>query len=696
MNTTRSPIVVAIALPLVLAWTGQSQTACSAAAFGPTSQDPITISGAWTIGGNCTLNFGFRHVIFDPGAALTVTNVTILAGQITIAAGASIASSTGAPGSLTLATTPSPTANGSVQIAGTLDFISTPTGGSITINSGASVSIGGPAGRLAVSGIAAGDLGGAIDIIAIGNITLDGGSPSLDAHGFDAEGGTVSLQSVAGSIVVVKSIDASGLWEGGQVVLSASTTLTTWGEINASASTVLAQPPTPGHAGTITASAGSFIDAHGDFHAAIGGWLAFGFGGSVVLVSGGGIDVYGTVDVQGGVDYDSSTTDGGSFVASSVTNYRQLAGGVIASSRHLQGSGGVISIQSGGSVEMHGYHEAGYSYAPESPGGFGSIEVHGHGDVTVTGPLMNQGHGYGWPVFPNAVAISSDAGNITMSGSIAIQSTGGGVVDIAAGRNVLLGGTMVGSTVLSSGSSWQVSLSAVQDLTLNGILMFNQMAGTLLNLSACRVMLSSSSTVFLDSWNAPSALVISAGDLLSLHGVVTAVAGGSPGTDGSVQLRTRLGAPHAPILTGSTINPAPTIIHDSSLPPCLANGLASLTGGSPLTPGDTFVVNLESVPSKPVLVFASLSIQHLSLGALGWTQVNPFPSNGAVLADPGVLGPAIAGSSTDSSGHWATAISTVGIPGLAGLTVYVEAYVIDPAAANGAFHQPPYVAIQFL
>ena len=33
---------------------------------------------------------------------------------------------------------------------------------------------------------------------------------------------------------------------------------------------------------------------------------------------------------------------------------------------------------------------------------------------------------------------------------------------------------------------------------------------------------------------------------------------------------------------------------------------------------------------------------------------------------------------------------------LIGLTIYIEAFVIDSGALNGVFHQPPYLAIQFV
>src|SRR5262245_36383954 len=149
-------------------------------------------------------------------------------------AGSIIASPAASAGSLTIATTAAPGgADGSVQIAGGIDFISIPTGGTVTINAGGYVAITGSLGHIAVIGGAVGSSGGVINILALGAVTLNGQTPCLDVHGDAAAGGTVSVQSATSTVGIATSITANGLWQGGQVTLAAATYLTTSAEIDA-------------------------------------------------------------------------------------------------------------------------------------------------------------------------------------------------------------------------------------------------------------------------------------------------------------------------------------------------------------------------------------------------------------------------------------------------------------------------------
>jgi hypothetical protein len=147
-------------------------------------------------------------------------------------------------------------------------------------------------------------------------------------------------------------------------------------------------------------------------------------------------------------------------------------------------------------------------------------------------------------------------------------------------------------------------------------------------------------------------------------------------------------------VTGSgTATPAPVLTVNPALLPCLALFNATLSATSPVAPGQHVTVAVDSVPNKPLFVVANAGVAHVPLGPWGWTQVDPF--TGLVLGDAlGLLGSAIP-AMTNANGHWEISAFAPIAPPLTGVTAIVDAYVLDPAAANGAFHQPPFATIVF-
>ncbi len=171
---------------------------------------------------------------------------------------------------------------------------------------------------------------------------------------------------------------------------------------------------------------------------------------------------------------------------------------------------------------------------------------------------------------------------------------------------------------------------------------------------------------------------IIAGDLLLLAGEVRADAG-------TVTLTTRLDSPHSPILTGSIV-PAPTIVHDGTLSPCLSTDSTSLTGSATVGIGDTFSLSLTSTPNRNIIVLLDFAPAYLTLGALGYQQLSA--GTAYLAADFGFFGSAIPGSNTNGQGAWNWTSPTIVWPGWIGRTIYAEAFVVDPAARNGLSTRP--------
>jgi hypothetical protein len=93
-----------------------------------------------------------------------------------------------------------------------------------------------------------------------------------------------------------------------------------------------------------------------------------------------------------------------------------------------------------------------------------------------------------------------------------------------------------------------------------------------------------------------------------------------------------------------------------------------------------------------------------TLGPYGYTQVAflPPPTTFPPRADFfGLAGhpanfPGGSGNTTGANGQWSYFFAPVIAPGLIGLTIHVDAYVIDTGAENGLFHQPRRVSYTFI
>ena len=135
------------------------------------------------------------------------------------------------------------------------------------------------------------------------------------------------------------------------------------------------------------------------------------------------------------------------------------------------------------------------------------------------------------------------------------------------------------------------------------------------------------------------------------------------------------------------------VVNDPTLEPCLADLTASLTGTASLAPGDDLEIDLQGGPGLPVLILAAVDRFALGLGALGYTQVDLF--HAVRLADSGLLGVPLPNSNIDALGHWHLSQPTPQEVALVGWGFWVEAFILDPQALNGSFHQPRALRIDF-
>ena len=103
--------------------------------------------------------------------------------------------------------------------------------------------------------------------------------------------------------------------------------------------------------------------------------------------------------------------------------------------------------------------------------------------------------------------------------------------------------------------------------------------------------------------------------------------------DGAVRRHSTSDAPRGPVRPGRRRrrHPSPTIIHDDTVPPCLAATTTTFTATPTLDPGDVATFSLVSVPNRSVALLVDVTTTYLPLGFFGWTQTNIFDA--LVLAD---------------------------------------------------------------
>lgn len=474
-----------------------------------------------------------------------------------------------------------------------------------------------------------------------GMINLTGVAPAMPAG---------SLQLTAGGPASVAFIDTSGAPVVGSITITAP---------SISIGTIVAGGTSPVVPSTITLTSTGPVTV-GNIQAQ----TLFGYNGCQIAVS------------------------ASSYVQTGDIDARPQAGGWPAS----------VAINATGSVSIQGWIRTGI----DSFGG--SISVVAQGNVSWTG-----GGAFASGDIAGSIVVQSLGFDVLFDGQLFARDTGsiyGGSITVQAAGNLDFTGTIDARNVISLGIPNamlpQVSLIAGRTLrvhtgsvvNIEGLCCGCQNAGGPILLDGCRIIVESGATVSTCAgWNnaggglgADVTLSVVARDVLTVDGTLNA---GLP--PGQVLVTSRLALPYG-IAGSGTIAPAPVVTVDPTLLPCLTQ--SSIVGvTSPAVAGQTIALSVTSHPFRPLLVAGDWSLAHLPLGPFGWTQLNLFTAY-RIGDDLGLLGPPIA-ASTDASGQWSWTTVTPVTPVLSNVDVHFDVYVLDPAALNGVFEQPPHATIHF-
>ncbi|RMH02777.1 MAG: hypothetical protein D6702_07705 [Planctomycetota bacterium] len=651
---------------------------CDAAAFGPPTADPITITGAWTVGPGCVLDFGDREVVL--AGTLDISDATILAGDLHILSTGRIL---GGGGFLDLRLTGSTQHAGRLLVEGKIKLKDPAHGGTVLCTATGPVEVTGSGQILVDSTSSTGD-GGRIEI-ACASAWLEGAATTLGASGGgQAGGGTVLITAAAGDIHVGKKVDCSGgAFDGGVITLE-----TAVGDIDVSG-TLDVQAAADGWGGEIDLWAAGAVSISGSMVAdgGGGGGSGYGYGGDggyVDVSAGGAVSTSGDLLARGGPQ-----AYGGDLRLTGAAGVAVNGGRLLASSSSGDGAGGGIEIDGAdGPVSITGVVEA---KASASSGDGGDIIVAG-GQVQILSQLTATGS------FGGYVGLFA-SGDLFVAGDLRADSQGGdgvgGWVKATVGGALTLSGALVDANGAGAGGrGGLVRLVAAQDLLPDANTLIRSegngngggQAGELL-LEGCQVVVPTGCRIRARGTPGPAAPLIVAHDLLSFHG--TADGGSVP-----VLLATRLDAPWSPDLAGASFPSGSIVSHDRTLTPCLGIGFVTVSTNSPVhvLAGEVPEITVQGPAGLPLVVLAGWRQRFVPIGAYGFLQLDPARSQR--LADPGHFGPPVQGSTLDAAGSWhwtGTPPSSAWI----GLTAFVEALVEDPAARNGLFHQVPVGELAF-
>lgn len=726
----RHPVVILSALALVLAAPAGAQlpctgTPCSTAIFGSTTADPLFINSVVTVTSTCCVfDFAGRHVVLGPGCTINVPNAQFNCGQLTMQGGSLVRSRlNGNPfgGTIVWNVVAAGANDGSATVAGTIDVDDPNGAGGIRINATGYATINGT-GRLSAHGTTALAWGGTVDINAAGPVYVNGAGTTIDvSSGNDETGGDVTLVSSASWVETAKVINADGgAWDGGTVWIDAATYVAIGGRVEASGSGN--GQGDYGWGGWIDVYAGTDIVITNDISANGPSGTAYdggGDGGYIYLDAGGSITVIGTIRAEAGYD-----ATGGDIDAYAGTFFAQPAGILSTRGKDPGSQGGTVNVDAGTTATFAGTCDVS---VPASGYWAGDITVSADAGISVPGTMLADGNRGGTEF------LDSSAGPITCSGSLDVHGTGtggrAGVVGLRSFAATDLSGAVIdarGASTTGRGgcvgvdAGFHLLADATTDILASGN-PTNSASPGWIQLKGCRVTLPAGSRVLARGTIVPPApppasanwpcvtdrIRITAGDVLTIAGEVR-------GELGAVSLRTRIDAPWSPVLTGSTIVPAATIAHEPSLPPCLARLSTTFTAVTPVLQGGNIDIALNSVPNRPLfIVWDVVPGVPQSLGAFGYTQNTIFgtwPGGTTTLYPPLADGLLLSGwpasfcppciasgaaDATDGNGDWRFILGPVFAPGLIGLTIYLDAYVIDPGAQNGVFHQPKRVTYTF-
>ena len=458
----------------------------------PNNSGPCMITKVYVVGDTCVLDFGARAVTLGSGVLdFNSGSITLKAGSFTLAPFPNVqldgrgnenppATATG--GNLTIQTTGDVNVQRNGTTRGRIDVSGNDLGGTINIIAGGTVTL---AGRLNSDGLVSGG-GGTLMIRAGGDIIIPGGaiiSALGGANGFD--GGTMDF-GAGGTIDVGDLLDASGtdggvitLAAGGLAIVRQSPNGSSFSQIRAVGS------GTGALGGLITITAGTSAQILGNITAQGGG----GGGGD-----GGTIDIeadYGDLLVTVGTNPSGLNASGGGPPDGFGGEIDLCAHGALtiqngtldASGSGLQSGGGTISLQADLSLTSSGTLDVRGGFPGD--GTLGEIDIDIGSSITLNGPLFAGGRAQGssggrviaqaGEGGPGAFAINS---SIDVSGypqcAGAICGTGG-TTDLTGCNLTLASGATIDATAPIGGLN---GLHAREQLTIAGSIDATTTTGT--------------------------------------------------------------------------------------------------------------------------------------------------------------------------------------------------------------------------
>ncbi|HKA29714.1 MAG TPA: hypothetical protein VKH82_10080 [Candidatus Binatia bacterium] len=322
-----------------------------------------------------------------------------------------------------------------------------------------------------------------------------------------------------------------------------------------------------------------------------------GDGGAVSLSATGNMTVAGgTVDASGG------DRAGGGFIDIEVTNGSLLVSSTLSAPG---GDGGDLILVGGTSLQTTASADIDVSASGDAGSG-GSIDLSASGDLSIAGNADGTGAVSADPTFSDGgdgadYYLTSDTGSITVTGQadmsaasggsggqidfeagldltvlkpMATMSTGadgvGGDVTFFAGRNLSVPQPVNASGGTGSGGTTDVEAGANADvagqLVVDGTLVAGQNF-----LSGCTVTVESNALL---SAQGPSAGMAGAAMNIVQAGSAMTIAGTLKAGDQNLLTYRQ---PPAPVTTGATIVPAPTIQQDPNIPCCVACPVTTTT-----------------------------------------------------------------------------------------------------------------------
>jgi hypothetical protein len=488
-------------------------TAAQLIAADPTcpASGACTISQIHTVDNGCTLDFGTRNVTLSGRLNIGSRSATIKAGNLSLSASGvidAIGSANGARGGLVIIETTgglTTLQNSRIDASGNLS------GGDIIVHAGTAISI---AGRVLADFLNEGAAGGLIDLSATGNITLLGTSTVSARGGNDSDGGGEIDLTAGGNINAQSPLRVDAL-DGGFVEVRANGTVTL-DSANASGS---------GDAGS---------------------------GGCIDLLGGAGTTVTGSLVANGA---------SGSFMTGG-------CGGLIC----LDGDAGTLTIDEDAVVSANGA-------SPD--GGGGQVSLLALGSVVVAGALQAIGPMGGLDFGTCGGDICIESGLDTTVGNRATLdasgSDAGGAIEIIAERHITVDGdldlrgreqaALGGDAALRAGNAGTGNLrltSTIDARSAPACSVINGCGqGGVTDLFGCDVTVTNSAALIATGPDGGEHS-LTARAQLRIQGLVDA--NRTVGTGGDGFVRFQHPTSHAPILTGSVIQPAPVALALTTCP----------------------------------------------------------------------------------------------------------------------------------